>query len=91
MEDIKDNLQATLEKLEATKDYLAEVKRDESKKDWLQRKLAEELTTEETRLKMRSKFDKKKVVEKGKQEQDSTLKSKLQKVKSNKFNGIYLN
>lgn len=91
MEDIKDNLQATLEKLEATKDYLAEVKRDESKKDWLQRKLAEELTTEETRLKMRSKFDKKKVVEKGKQEQDSTLKSKLQKVKTNKFNGIYLN
>ena len=91
MEDIKDNLQATLEKLEATKDYLAEVKRDESKKDWLQRKLAEELTTEETRLKIRSKFDKKKVVEKGKQEQDSTLKSKLQKVKTNKFNGIYLN
>lgn len=91
MEDIKDKLEATLEKLETTQDYLAEVKRVESEKDWLQREIAEELTTEERKLKMRSKFYKKNVVEKEKQEQNSALKSKLPKLNTKKFKGTYLN
>ena len=91
MEDIKDKLEATLEKLETTQDYLAEVKRVESEEDWLQREIAEELTIEERKLKMRSKFYKKNVVEKEKQEQNSALNSKLPKLNTKKFKGTYLN
>ena len=70
-EDIKDELEATLDKLEVAQAHQTKLMEDERERYQMERRLAEKLKIEETKLRMRSEFEKKDVEKKAKREKDT--------------------
>ena len=87
---MKDQLDATLDKLEVTQDRQTKLKEEERERYQLEQRLAEELRIEEAKLRMRSEFEKRDVEEKAKREKDATSKSKLPKLEITKFKETHL-
>ena len=74
-EDFKDELEATLVKLEITQIRQTRLNENQIERDQLKQRVADELKIEQAKLRMRSKFEKKDVEEKAKQEKNATSKN----------------
>ena len=89
-EEMKTEMEASLEKLSFVKDDDTKRREEELQKEKLEKKIAEEVKIEEARQKKRLEYERKLTEEQAKQERDKEIKVKLPKLEITKFNGTHL-